>query len=310
MTGETAVRITAETSGGCGSSACVMPQAGGELVLLGEPVVPLVCLGLVVAAVAHLRSAVTTLDEERSRLAAEREAFLEFAGRLAELDLGAEQPIGSRTETRTRKQPVTVVADTDDHGYRRVERAYRETVMAVPHYEEDYDEPLSTHMRTELEGPETQAMLERETANPVIRDTLVGRARAAALSRDDLLSTLETERESLLAAIDLRSELTDSLDSLREIPPLDRSFGGLLAVWHRLDDIEERCDDHIEQRQEQIQATTIDQPRTAESSVGTLPEYLYESLDVTYPVLHDYLGIRQEVQSERSKLVASMSVSG
>lgn len=104
-------------------------------------------VGTVIATMAYLKSARPTLEEEQSRTTAERDDLMEFANRVADLSVES-------TTTAGLPAGGTASAITTGHGSTGlddVREAYRETVMAVPHYAEEYGESLEENMAIELD---------------------------------------------------------------------------------------------------------------------------------------------------------------
>lgn len=91
--------------------------------------------------------AVEAIREERCRTETEREAFETFAAEVQELHAADDlQPnVHGVDGVAFRNSPVTKGATSES-----VRVLYRETVMDVDHYEEEYDEPLRTNVSAEL----------------------------------------------------------------------------------------------------------------------------------------------------------------
>lgn len=262
-----------------------------------------IAVGLLVGTLVYLKSARTDLTEEQSRTAAEREAFLEFANRVA--DLSAEsRPKMSRASTGGAVAMATTGPSAN--ALAEVNAAYRETVMAVPHYEEEYAEPLAEHMATEF-GPEvaTSVSTARDLST-MLQRTLVSKARASAKERERLMQTLSREEDSIIEAEETFDEIHSGLTAFHPRKLEDCAFSTLQNRWEELENYERRSTDALSARQETIRT----HPFGGLESNDGLPffEYLYHSVDVNYPVLATGTEILEQIQTSKSTIarIASM----
>lgn len=288
MSASTSVHIAVKTPGSCGESACRLFEAAGMVAIDLDVVLLVLCVGLLASSTAvHLSRARSLLDDEYTRVKSERVAFEEFATQVRQVESTA------NVQPRAMHNGL----GTADHDHSEpVKRAYKETVMAVSHYEEDYDETLGVNMSREL-GDETRRMLEESDITPILKRQLVTRARAAAQSRAAFLSTLEKEREALSEAADFYGTVVDAVDSLETLSLSRQSVSELASVWQRLRELEANCESRLERRQRQLHRTKIEH-----DSRGTdlLPEYLYAPLEVSYPVLHEVLELVKGIRFVRT----------
>lgn len=93
--------------------------------------------------------------DERAEVAAERDAFAAFAERVEACPTPSPSSVASGSVPRA---VTTRSDDAPDHAA-RLRRAYRETVMAVDHYDVVYDEPLVVNAAAEL-GPDAATVLD------------------------------------------------------------------------------------------------------------------------------------------------------
>lgn len=199
---------------------------------------------------------------ERREIERERDAFEAFAERVADLSTASASKASIPSMT---VRSSSSVADAD-----ALRRLYAETVMAVPHYEAVYDEPIRTNVRAEL-GPEVAALFEQPgtTARlvPAQQRAVVSAARQAATDREEFCDTLEAEVASLRS---LREDLTGILDELDST---------IVPAWY-----------YQQFRDDLSSIITTRQAQLTERSVGYLDghnlcESLYCDLEHTYPVL-------------------------
>lgn len=241
------------------------------------------------------------LAEEQRRTADEREAFADFRRRVREVRPASAPTAGGETGG------VRAVALADrprETGTATVRRAYRETVMDVPHFDAEYDETCAESVAEELGRDLAAALVAGERFDPVCKRTLLDRAEERHSRRVTLVEALDAERESLAAVekriSSVRDDLasvaidgtalvervgTDAPDGRDPAPrlPAGVSFDALADRHADLRGLEERCDAVAADRQTTIQAEAA----RFSLPVGTadVPSYCYQSLPVTYPAL-------------------------
>lgn len=255
---------------------CVPGEAVDHvLVLLWAGVVALVVL----VALQHIRAARAACEEERSRARAERDAFEAFARRLA----GMEASSGAVREATA--GGTALAGSTEDPRLERVRDAYRETVMSVPHYGDEYAEPVATNMTAEFGEEVATATLSGPRFTPGLKGALLGETANSRDQRDELLDALDREADALDRAAAALSDVGAALEDLNRRPLSDLSFDDLSAAYDRLGSLESEAESVLADRQRALHE---------DFDVGTRPsrshafhEYLYQSLPVTYPVLAD-----------------------
>lgn len=244
------------------------------------------------------RSAVT---EERSRTAAERDAFERFRKHLSKMDLPT-SPSGSKGDTapptagmgQSTAGMASSTGGSTGHGLlyapqkgeeawlREVRDAYRDTVMAVPHYEEEYDEPIAVNMAAEFDTDVATAVCNGDQITPQVASVLNQYSTDAVERRVELLKALARESESIDEAYETFGEADRSLQHIEGRSFLQRPYQELLDIWDRLGDLEDRCERQLEARQEAIAA----QPTAWRTDdTPSLQAYLYADLPVTHPLL-------------------------
>ncbi|MFC4987838.1 MULTISPECIES: DUF7260 family protein [Saliphagus] len=215
-----------------------------------------------------LEDARRAVTRERRHLADERAAFAGFRERVEDLDV-----VRSRGGAPARSREV-------GGGIARVREAYADTVMAVPHYRERFDEDLTENVAGEL-SPELAAALARhDRLRPYVKRSLLTAADAAIGGRTTLLSIIDSELESI-ADLDERLEGIEAERAAIVGQPIDRmEFNALRLSRRRLCGLEERCDDLAAERQ----ATLGDGCRSSPAG-DDLGEYLYADCESVHPLL-------------------------
>lgn len=220
-----------------------------------------------------IEDALEVVTNEQQIIAAELDAFEEFC---------------SAVESTTPRSPTGVTAATRHRrsaadGFASLRSAYRETVMATPHYDEEYGESLAQNVECEF-GTDVAAML---TSNSPFGDhhkqVLTCKTRELIEDRKRLCSALATERESLERFRDPVRSVLDAVESFERVDPVVESPSLSDGYRKRMDTIERRCHTLVEKRQSEI----VGDRRALSLPISgpDLPSYLYAELPVTYPVV-------------------------
>lgn len=234
------------------------------------------------------------LREERRRTTAERDAFEEFTRRVQGL------------QTVTRPTTTTVLVErTADNGLEAILDIYRETVMAVPHYREEYDKCAHADIADEF-GPGIAAMLPGSRGlDESTKRTVLLAADGSRRSRDALLEILDSESDSVESIASQLRTIAEELESISTVDFNSKTFGALDAYRGRIDTLRGKCDAIAATRQDtlgQYRHTTV-----GTSDVRSVPEYLYQEFDNVFPILAYIaeLGDRMDTLHSRLSRVVS-----
>lgn len=246
---------------------------------------------IVLAALSTLRAAADAVEEEQSRTTAERDAFRSFAQRVAELSPDTATSAGVATTGAVATAAVAEPA----RGLAKVREAYRETVMAVPHYDEDYGETLVENMAAEFGDDAAMPVQDTRSLSPMLKQLLVSKATAAATERERLIGRLSHEADELKSARETLSEVEAELEDY-DLPTLNRvDYGGLVDRWDHLDELEDRCSEVLQTRQHNLGERNGGQRTDA----ATFIEYVYSLLPVDYPVLAESAAVLERIEDAR-----------
>lgn len=229
------------------------------------------------ATVVDLRRALSVVETEHSRIADEAAAFEAFANRLAEIEAGRARFDGGR------RTAGSLAGARVAHNLELVQEAYRDTVMSVDHYDEEYGESLAANMAMEFGEDVAGAVASGSSLTPQLKRTLLERSRRAVLNRRLLADHLDDEIESLEAAIERLDRVAESVDRVSDEPLEEYDYADLLAEWYLLRDRRAACSEVIEDRQSTVNGRRDLADRV--DVVDTLEGYIYEPLEVDYPVL-------------------------
>jgi hypothetical protein len=253
---------------------------------------------VVAATVVQLRRAREECDHERDRLLTERRAFEQFASRVASLD--PVEPSGAVTDGGT----AALGRSSGGDGLAAVETAYRETVMSVDHYDTDYGESLRENMATELGADVATAVLDGGTLHPQLKAAIVRKCGEAHDHRTAVLRDVDDEAASLESAREELGRVEGTVDDLDATPLLEKSFDDLRREYGALGELAGDCEALLDSRQ----ATVADrEPGADPDDAHEFYAYLYDPLDVSYPVLSSALSTLSTVRTARRRVLDSLT---
>jgi len=235
---------------------------------------------------------------ERRRTVDEREAFRAFERRVRAVEDQSSAPQEGVSRVRLR-------TTSPAKGLRAVRDAYEATVMAVPHYGEEYDETFEQHVHAEF-GPELTALLTRgEAFDTQSRRAVLAAASQAQEKRSRLLDALDAEQESFAESAEELRSVIEELSEYESAQFPSLSFGTLDAYRARLVVLEEKCNELVDDRQE----TLVNQRRNLSLPIEgpDIPTYVYQSLRATYPVVSTAATTVERIDSFRRGVERALS---
>jgi uncharacterized membrane protein YhdT/DNA repair exonuclease SbcCD ATPase subunit len=258
---------------------------------------PILCLLYAVGD--NIRAAVPIVTEERERIRAERDAFDDFIERVQALD-----PDQQHLASHPQQMPVLSSSNTDH--LQQVREAYEDTVMAVPHYEEDYGDTVDESLVEEFGEEIAIAMESSQQFSPPLKRHFLQAANVARERRTNFLSILNQEEKALESARTTLTELEDQLHRQLEQPLADVSIDELLTRYDRLHEYERQCEAILQDRQHH-RTTGHAAVTTPGSSNTDLQTYLYQPLSTTYPVLADGSALLETLQTTQHRVTTELA---
>jgi hypothetical protein len=256
---------------------------------------------LALVALTYFHRAREECGEEQSRLQAERSALERFESQIRGLSAAS---VGQSTPSRGGATLAQSNVETRSQ-LQAVQNAYRDTVMAVPHYQEDYGESLTEHMTAEFGEDVTTAVVEGSTLTPQVKRALVSKASESRKERAAFARTLAAESESVTTVGEELSAIDSRVERIESNRRLQQSFRELAEQWEELDDLEADCEAALTRRQETVQRGATS-PNWREGGYD-LCAYLYESLPVTYPVLADGALLTDRIETTKRKVTEALT---
>jgi len=245
----------------------------------------------------RIEHALDLLDRELTYVTDERAAFRRFSARIEDLDPSNPTPTGPRAGG----DAVACVgtAPQPDPAAQTLRTAYEETVLAVPHYADEYGEPVSTNFAAELGTEVAVQVFQTGRVTPPVYDTIRRAARQAIEERTTFLETLQTERQSLSTVRDRLDECERRAAELGAAIDAQTTSTRCEAIDDELATLEATCTDLASERQDLLHG------RTTATLVGisgeNLVRYLYEDCDATCPALADSTDCIETIRRQRER---------
>jgi hypothetical protein len=237
------------------------------------------------------------VERETTLVEREREAFVRFLARLDEMD--TPQLEGSVAASGG---PVALAAPetTPSAQLRTARTAYRETVMAVSHYEQEYGDTLRESVAAEFGDALAGHLTERERLTPAVYSALLEAGERAREDRTEFLRRLRRELESLETAAAELNEIEVRVVELSERVDAASTSARLADIDSSLAALEQRCTDCANSRQATIHGRSSGV--TAGVDEASLIQYLYagETQTVT-PVLSDVGSRLDAIRHQRAR---------
>ena len=269
--------------------------------------------GLVtITTLSYIRDAREACQQEQGRVIDECAAFTEFADRIEYLNSGSD-------ESQLNEPPVSLHRNSmrdqlTNVSVQGVIKLYDDTILSIPHYDTEYNEPIAENMCKELGPDVVTALGSNKTVLPSTQQALMRRSREAASARESLSEAIETELDALvdiskeLAAIDRRR--CQFLDHLADVDT--NVIGGALDVWSQLYDLESELEAVARQRQQSLHDPPIRvNPHIADED-GEMGFYNYlhgPTNGPDYPVLAEITilinKLNEDVSDVEHKIVTS-----
>lgn len=273
----------------CRLTECHHPEIVGAFAALLVTVLAVVLAG---AALSRLDDAREAIDAERERAREELAAFESFIRRIRGLEPSAPDrpprlsdgglPLANRTGEPDELAPVR--------------RAYRETVMAVSHYDTEFAETLEEGFAAEFSPEVAAAVASGGRLTPGLHAAVLQGAANARDRRRRILANLEDEREAVGEA---RETIAGAVEAAEAIEPERAGPTELVAEADRID-----------YHERQVQSVLADRQGTiheVEAERSAWYEYIYGALPAPHPVLSAGTETLERLSATRDEIAARLA---
>lgn len=190
-------------------------------------------------------------------------------------------------------------------GLAAVRSAYERTVMAVPHYEEEYGDTCEVSLVEEFGPDVAAAVLGCSSFTPQHKSVLVSAAAEARSGREAMARLVDDERAAVDRASDELGTVGDELAAVADAEFSDVAFGTLESARERLLNLEDRCEDGVDRRQETI--ARLRRRTLSPVDATDYREFCYHAIDVEYPVLSAYAEVLDRIRTRRREVEREMA---
>lgn len=209
-----------------------------------------------------LSTAERKAKQERDEIDLESEAFEQFATLVEEIS--TDSPKVTVPAVRN------VIDEPSSKKTGKLRKAYRDTVMNVPHYDDVYGEGITENLTAEF-SPELAGLLQPNSGISFTahnKDALIAAAEQSAEERSEFRDSLESELDSLELMKGKLTMLLENLDS------------SIVPAWYY-----QEFDDQLGTILRTRQSTLGSRSSPSHLDGHDLCEYLYSDESWTYPVL-------------------------
>lgn len=235
------------------------------------------------------------VDDEIDLLSVEKEAFEAFLNRLNEVQTNG------RVTTRTDCAPTALTAldSSTPTTLQPIRQAYCETVMQVPHYEQEYGDTLRESLIAELGETVATYVVNGRILSPMVRDALRQATERCVDEREEFLRLLRQESESLDTIATELNDIEGCITELDDRIDAANTSAQLARIDKRLRYTEGRCSDLATRRQERIHNRSNIQFSGIDST--SLSQYLYTGMKTVTPALGDITSCLDTIQDVRTR---------
>lgn len=239
--------------------------------------------------------AMVHIDEELDLIRTERDAFEAFLARLCDLHVDE----FDTTKTGGSHTAIATVQSSPSTEFREIRQAYRETVMGVSHYDQEYADTLRESLTAELGKPLADHVVDGQILTPTVHDSLVEATKRTRDDRDEFIDHLHREHDSISTIADELNRIEARVVELGGRIDTTDTSADLSQIDETLQTLEERCTSLVASRQDHIQSRG-NQKLAGLNSVS-LSQYLYDDMDTVTPAIADIVSCLDTIRYERTR---------
>ena len=242
----------------------------------------------------------------------EYRAFRRFLSRLRDIGSSEKQPVAESLPTQA---PMLAIADSHQAGggshrgnktQQRVINAYRETIMQLDHFEEEYGNPVHEDIALEFGQQVAYIVFAEPALSPIAVQQLITQAKNSLDERRQYSRELDRELDSLEH---YNKDLSEIETRFAECPaPSEIAAETVPTIHDELLGLEQRCKKLVNRRQDMLHSRSSANLRGIDDL--SFNRYVYgQRLSVTCPVLHDAVSLFRDIQTQRERCEETLSLS-
>jgi len=223
----------------------------------------------------EIPAAIKTLSTEYNQINLEIDAFQEFESRVSRInpDPGTTSSISGLGY----QQEVT------EDRCMKVRTAYKETVMSVPHYDEEYNDTYPLSIKEEFGSDVAVALTKSMNFTSITKSALLDSVKDAINEREKLRDVVETEKKSLTTSHNSLSDIAKDADDISKVKLNNLEFGALDAYRNQITVLFENLN-HIATKRQNVIHNIRNKMRSSALDAN-IYGYFYQNLSIRHPVL-------------------------
>lgn len=247
----------------------------------------------------RIEHALEIVDREITYATVEKRAFRQFCKRVQRIDPSV--PTRQTAAVGMGGDTMALAGGEQSTGttLHTVRTAYRETVMAVPHFDAEYDETLSQNVDGEFGADLAAQVVDGTHLTPTLQEALIAAGQRGIEERTRFLEALRTERDSLRDVQATLDDYEQRAQRLREKVGQASDSGELASLDDQLQTLEAEAEALATSRQQFIHT------RTAGALAGvdetSLVRFLYDECDVAFPALAEITACLETIRRHRQR---------
>lgn len=223
----------------------------------------------------EIPAAIESLTSEFEQIELEIQAFKQFENKVSNInpDFGTTNSISGLGHQK----------EVTEDRCMKVRTAYKETVMSVPHYDNEYNDTYPLSLKEEFGSDVAVALTKSMNFTSITKSALLDSIKEAINEREKLRDVVGTEKKSLTTSHDSLTDIAKNTDDISNTELNKLDFGTLDAYRKQITILFENINHIAAKRQEKIQNI---QNKMSDSTTDTnIHKYFYQNLSANYPIL-------------------------
>jgi len=222
-----------------------------------------------------ISAATDILTTELEQITDEIEAFERFDKKVSKIETDPD-PIGS-------PHGVGYQQISLENGCSKVRAAYKETVMSIPHYEDEYGDTYPSSVKEEFGTDIAVALTQSSNFTLISKSALVDSIQSAIDERKKLRDVVLLEKKSITTLRDDLRNINKNINKISDAKFSHLDFVALDAYRTQIKQLFDKCDKILLKYQNRIRE--IQKIINTNAPRLSIHKYFYQSLSTDYPIL-------------------------
>ena len=240
----------------------------------------------------EISSAIDILIIEYNQITEEIQAFEHFREKVSN--------ISTKIESRNSINNFSCQQKSTVEGTSKVRTAYRDSIMSVSHYEEEYGDTYLSSINEEL-GPDlATALTESSELTPISKSALINQIDNTIEGRKQLRKTVQSEQNSIESTYNELYDIGKFINQCSEYKISSLNNDQIVEFESTLSNNVEMLDEISVTRQQDLHK--IQKSSQTNKASSDLHSYFYQSISTDYPVLETIGKLGRENNKLKLKL--------